>query len=167
MDLIDDFGNVSNKTRRDMVSRLKKIKLNVLQVIIILLHHNNIQLKNRLVYYLKKNADKFDNIARLEIKKLLNNSKTNLSSLITFIDNTEKRYEEDNIKRAKDIFNLSETRNNDSISRNTNSDNIGDDFIQKKKTFPLKLKNCMKRLRKRSIKLVDILMILQICINYY
>lgn len=145
IDMIDDFGNVSNKTRRNIVSRLKKVKVNVLQVIIILIHHNNIQLKNKLIYYLKKNIDDFDEIAMEKIEGLVNNNSTSLSKLINFIDETEERYEENNIERAKEIYDLAEARSN-----NSNSIGVGDDFIQKKKEIPSKIKKLYEEVESKK-----------------
>ena len=73
VDMLDDFGNVTIKSRRKIISRLKKVKVNVLQAIIILIHHNNIQLKNKFIYFLNKNVDKFDDIATEGIKGIVNN----------------------------------------------------------------------------------------------
>ena len=148
IDMLDDFGNVTIKTRRNIISRLKKVKLNVLQVIIILIHHHNVQLTNKFTYYLKKNMSKFDEIAKIEIENIVNNSNSSLSRIINFIDTTEERYEEDNVQRAKDIYDLSESRN--SASEGVSSDTIGTDFINKRKEIPNAIKNLYQEVENKK-----------------
>ena len=126
-DLIDEFGNVKYKTKKRVIARLKEIKLNVLQVIIILIHYYNIKFKNQLLYKLKKFANSFDETAKIELKKFINkkSDEITLNTIITFIEETEERYNIDNIERSKKIYNKSQLKNKYS-SNTTNSDEDSD-----------------------------------------
>lgn len=144
-DLLDSYGNVNLKTKRMITSRLKKIKLNVLQAIIILIHHNNIVLKNKILYSLNKYMDKFDTVAQNEINELNNNS-TKLSDIISFIEETDVRYRESNIARQKKIFDVSESKK----KKTKDSELIGYDFIEKEKIIPSAIENLYKEVKKKQ-----------------
>lgn len=145
-DLLDEYGNVNIKTKKMITSRLKNIKLSVLQVIIILVHYNNIILKNKILYNLNKYMEKFDDEARNKIDELSNSSRTKLSDIVEFIENTENRYNESNIKRQKKIFDVSETKK----KQTKEYELIGYDYIEKEKKIPSAIKNLYKEFKRKE-----------------
>lgn len=113
---LDNYGNLNYKTKLNIVSRLKKVKVNVLQAIIIMIHYYSVQLKNKFIFYLNKYADRLDTTGQNDVKNLLQKRNLVLNDIHLFLNNPDtepdsgiiNRYAQDNMDRLKKIYDVSQ-----------------------------------------------------------
>lgn len=123
-DKIDEFGNIEMKYKRQIISRLKEVRINRLQKLFILVNYYSHKYLNDLRYYLYRADSGYDttetSTSKKEKKEVTKNhdknidyridgaaaaadSATTVKELLEFIEKAEEKMEEDNKLRAKRI----------------------------------------------------------------